>query len=325
MDDNLSAYYSPHDLIFIQSRAKTSQEIIKEYARKMKCGVKFDAVSAFRDSDGTIFVWDGYHRGEAAKMAGMQLLVEFRPGTRRDAEWEALGANQRHGLQRTWEDEDKVVREALLHFPEHSIRKIYEHTGVDRRRIARLRDELIADGQLANNETEVVVERKGQVYRQKVHRKNDKVSSSTIEPKTKKRSGMNDQPPVKETELPPSQPFYFENSDEITCPICSQSLRLLNEWLWCMNCNSKWPDLETVERTRHNRLSSPQSTFESVSQLKTSAEDDQRRAQAVDLATEVVKNLSGIDITRFMKYIQSFTPNNGVKIAPRLNGHLNGK
>ncbi|MBE7557238.1 MAG: hypothetical protein HS126_39890 [Anaerolineales bacterium] len=52
----------------------------------MTDGVVFDPVEGIQGEDGIIWVWDGYHRGEAQK-SGTTLQVNLRPGTKIEAEW----------------------------------------------------------------------------------------------------------------------------------------------------------------------------------------------------------------------------------------------
>jgi hypothetical protein len=131
----------------------------------MQSGVQFDPAQGVRDEDGQTFIWDGLHRAEAAKLAEVLLLIEFQPGTQRDAEWLALSANQKHGLRRSKADEAWIARTALLNFPDRSIREIHRHTGINRRKISRIRDDLIASGAIAPD-NKVTVTRGGVTYEQ---------------------------------------------------------------------------------------------------------------------------------------------------------------
>lgn len=134
----------PTELAFIQSRAETNHDLVDEYAEMMRSGVQFDAAQGIQDKTGQIFVADGLHRGEAAKLAEMDLLVEVQPGTRQDAEWLALTANQKHGLRRTTKDKQRVIRQALLHpyGMNLSNREIARHCGVNDKTVGRIRHQL---------------------------------------------------------------------------------------------------------------------------------------------------------------------------------------
>ncbi|NJN99904.1 MAG: hypothetical protein HC875_40260 [Anaerolineales bacterium] len=137
---------NPDQLVFIQSRAETNYTLVDEYAEMMRAGVEFDPAQGIRDESGQIFVWDGLHRGEAARQAGIWLWVEVQPGGKQKAEWLALTANQKHGLRRSRADLQRVVRLALL-YPQGaglSDREIARHCGVDNKTIGRIRAELQA-------------------------------------------------------------------------------------------------------------------------------------------------------------------------------------
>ncbi|GAB4437490.1 MAG: hypothetical protein Kow0031_19300 [Anaerolineae bacterium] len=158
----------PDDLVFIQSRAATNEELVAEYADLMADEeFEFDPVEALEDGAGGVFVWDGTHRGEAARRVNRFLLVNLKPGTRAEAEWLALGANQKHGLRRSREDRQYVVRQALQH-PEgasRSDREIGRHCGVDHKTVGRIRAELEASGEISRI-TERTVTRNGVTYQQ---------------------------------------------------------------------------------------------------------------------------------------------------------------
>ncbi len=154
----------PNNLTFIQSRAEINFSVVNEYAEMMSNGVEFDPVSAIQEED-QIYVWDGYHRGEAAKKADTKLAVNVQPGTKQDAEWLALSANQKHGLRRTKADEERIARNALLKFSDRSVREIHRHTGINRRKISQVRDELVASGAIAPD-NKVTVSRGGVTYQQ---------------------------------------------------------------------------------------------------------------------------------------------------------------
>ncbi|MBE7467689.1 MAG: ParB N-terminal domain-containing protein [Anaerolineales bacterium] len=108
-NDGEQDFYDPHRLIFIQSRAIINYSLVDEYAKMMSDGTAFDPVEGIQDGEGHIYIWDGYHRGEAAKRAGIRLRVRIKPGTKTDAEWLALSANQKHGLRRSKKDKYRIV------------------------------------------------------------------------------------------------------------------------------------------------------------------------------------------------------------------------
>jgi len=134
-------FEDPSGLIFIQSRAATNTELVNEYAAMMQDGIQFEAAQAMRDGDGQVFVFDGLHRGQAAKQVGALLLVDVQPGDRQTAEWLALSANQKHGQRRTREDIRHVICQALSH-PNGvnlSDRELARHCGVDHKTVGKIR------------------------------------------------------------------------------------------------------------------------------------------------------------------------------------------
>lgn len=153
-------------LTIIQSRAEINEQLIDEYATLMAEGdTAFDPVDAVRDGQGQIYVWDGYHRLHAARRAHYRLAVRVKPGTQTEAEWLAIGANQKHGLRRSNQDKQRSVRLALLHpnGSRLSNREISRHCGVDHATVGKIRRELELSGEIHQIETRLV-KRDGQRY-----------------------------------------------------------------------------------------------------------------------------------------------------------------
>jgi DNA-directed RNA polymerase subunit M/transcription elongation factor TFIIS len=160
-----SEYY-PDELIFIQSRAEINLTIVEEYAEMMASGTVFDPVEGVQAEDGLIYIFDGFHRGEAAKRTEATLLVNLQSGTRTKAEWQALTANQKHGLRRTNKDKQHVVRQALRH-PygiRSSNREIARHCGVDDKTVGRIRQEMETTAEVPQLNKRVVRKAGGQTY-----------------------------------------------------------------------------------------------------------------------------------------------------------------
>ena len=129
---------------YIQSRAQMDFALVDEYAQMMRDGVEFDAAQGVEDATGAIYIYDGYHRGEAAKAAGVTLRVRVQPGTRADADWLAFSANKSHGLRRTRADIERVVKNALAHpnAANMSDRELARHCGTDHKTVGNWRRRL---------------------------------------------------------------------------------------------------------------------------------------------------------------------------------------
>lgn len=147
-------YFDPKTCIFLQSRADSDPALVEEYAALMADGVLFDSCQGVQASDG-MYIWDGYHRGQAAIKSGKLLYVNYRQGSRADAEWLALSANQKHGLRRSSADKRRVVELALKHpnGGQLSDRQIAAHCGVSHPTVAKIREEMQLSGKIYQIET----------------------------------------------------------------------------------------------------------------------------------------------------------------------------
>jgi hypothetical protein len=82
---------------------------VAEYAKAMADGVQFPPIVVFDDGK-TLWLADGHHRVEAARLAGLGvILAEEHKGGRRDALLYACGANAAHGVRRTNADKRLAV------------------------------------------------------------------------------------------------------------------------------------------------------------------------------------------------------------------------
>lgn len=118
-----------------QIRAQISMDFAREYAEAMGLGAAFPPIEV--RYDGTDYwVTDGHHRLMGADLAGAQTINAIvRPGTRRDAILDAVGANAAHGFRRTNADKRQAVM-TLLNDPEWSAKSDREiarlcHVGPD--------------------------------------------------------------------------------------------------------------------------------------------------------------------------------------------------
>jgi len=96
-----------------QFRKEISQDVVRDYAEKMRDGARFPAIRATFDGS-TYWLYDGFHRYFASREVGFKdIEVDYKPGTQEDAQDLALGANDDHGLQRDNATKRKCVETAL--------------------------------------------------------------------------------------------------------------------------------------------------------------------------------------------------------------------
>jgi len=127
-----------------QSRARIDENVIAEYADRMKEGDSFPPVTVFHDGL-DYYLADGFHRFFAAKKAGSPgILCDVRQGTLREAILYSFGANDKHGLQRTAADKRKAVTAMLedIEWQDWSDREIARQCSVSHPFVSALRKEL---------------------------------------------------------------------------------------------------------------------------------------------------------------------------------------
>ena len=88
--------------------------VVGEYRERMKAGDEFPPVQVMRDNDGVVWLWDGFHRVEAARWGKLESIrCEIRKGDRRAALLASAGANATHGLRRSVEEKRHAVQKLL--------------------------------------------------------------------------------------------------------------------------------------------------------------------------------------------------------------------
>jgi len=98
-----------------QHRTAVNPMIVAEYAELMRAGVEFPPVRLWWDG-ADYWLTDGFQRLAAAKSVGLtQLAAEIRPGSLSEAQWDSYAANGAHGVRRTPEETQRVIRLALRH------------------------------------------------------------------------------------------------------------------------------------------------------------------------------------------------------------------
>lgn len=185
----------------IQPRQAPNQEVVTEYSFAMKQGDEFPPIIVFYDGSNH-WLSDGFHRVKAKEMNGDQnILAEVELGTRREAMLYAVGANSKHGLQRTNADKRKVVM-SLISDPEWSKwsdREIARQCGVDHKTVGKYRRALLSNSPLLNLPGEIPqiqnsmnqsqyqaqrkIQRNGKVHCMDVTNIGYKSSTSTDKPK----------------------------------------------------------------------------------------------------------------------------------------------
>lgn len=96
-----------------QPRTGLNEAVVQEYAEAMLAGQSFPAMVCFWDGTSR-WLASGFHRYFAHQSAGaVEVDVEQRLGTKRDALLYAVGTNYDHGLRLSHEDKRKAVRLVL--------------------------------------------------------------------------------------------------------------------------------------------------------------------------------------------------------------------
>ena len=123
-----------------QARECMDEQALAEYADAYRAGEALPPLGVF-EVEAELVIVDGFHRHEAAKRAGVATLPvrTVGKGSMADAEWHALGSNQKHGLRRTCEDKRRAVWLALDLGDDRSNREIAKHIGVSHTFVANLK------------------------------------------------------------------------------------------------------------------------------------------------------------------------------------------
>ncbi|HTU62566.1 MAG TPA: hypothetical protein VMF89_29095, partial [Polyangiales bacterium] len=156
----------------LQARVGLNDEVVKDYADQMAAGAAFPPVLVFARPGAHALV-DGFHRVAAREALGFtNVLAEIRQGTREDALWHGLTANQTHGLRRTNDDKHRCVVKALSHARGRTLsdRQIASHCGVHHYTVSRIRQQL-EQRQLIEAQGTRVVTRGGVSYEQRLQKK----------------------------------------------------------------------------------------------------------------------------------------------------------
>lgn len=135
-----------------QARAGLNEDVVAEYADAIIAGADMPAVIVYHDGK-KYWLADGFHRYFAhVKARAIEIAVDVRTGTKRDAILYSVGANGAHGLRRTNEDKRCAVRTLLAdgEWKKWSDRQIADACGVSQPFVSAIRRPEIAGRQKAD-------------------------------------------------------------------------------------------------------------------------------------------------------------------------------
>jgi len=126
-----------------QPRAEINRGIVSEYAEDLERGDTFPPVKVMYDGE-DYWLYDGFHRVEAYREQGhTTITANVEQGTKQDAQWASLAANQKHGLRRSQVDKRRAIKQALKGWgQEYSDNRIADHLGVSNSTVSRYRRSL---------------------------------------------------------------------------------------------------------------------------------------------------------------------------------------
>lgn len=130
-----------------QPRARIDSEVVADYAARIEEGDSFPPVVVFHDGAEN-WLADGFHRYHArAAMGALDIEVDVRPGTQRDAILFGCGANIHHGLRRSNADKRKAVTTLLTdeEWSKYSDGKIAEICAVSQNFVSEIHRQLKSD------------------------------------------------------------------------------------------------------------------------------------------------------------------------------------
>lgn len=251
-----------------QMRAKLDETTVAEYSDAIAGGVTFPKMEVYFDGN---YYWlaDGFHRLQAYRRNHKKRVsVSVHKGTKEDARWHAIGANQAHGLRRTNKDKERAVKAAIKH-PKTiegklSDRQIAEHVGVSSNTVMKYRNELESAAQIAH-----LTERTGK----------DGKTYPVPEKKT----------PVKD----PTPPEPDEEPEQYVCGECGGPIAEDEEGEYCAKC--KAPICDDTQPNKPDPLHRREPT--PTPARKTHAERIFDRIKAL---VDDLENEKGEDITRAM-------------------------
>jgi hypothetical protein len=139
---DLSLLEAPQSMT-AQTRAAVRPATVAEYAERMSAGERFDAVLAYRDTDGTIRLAAGFHRVAAARAAGKTVIAAIvHPGDQWAAVQAGLRDNRQHRGERLSSADKRFAAALVLRMhPEFSDAVVASLIGCSDRTVSKYRDE----------------------------------------------------------------------------------------------------------------------------------------------------------------------------------------
>ena len=140
----------------LQPRAKMDHARVTQYAEDMLADIPFPPVVVYFDGD-EYWLSEGFHRCAAAAAVGEEtILCEIREGSREDALWNSAGSNKEWdadhaGKRRLNEDKDRAVKLAFQAKPKANLNAIAVQTGVDWRRVKKIREDMFCNAELVKS------------------------------------------------------------------------------------------------------------------------------------------------------------------------------
>ena len=137
-----------------QFREEIDQNLVKEYKEDMLGGDIFPPIDCMFDGS-TYWLARGFHRYFAMQAMGLkQIEINYKPGSKEDAQDWALGDNASHGLRRSPKTKRNQVLSALSmeRHQDKSDREIAKLCKVSHTFVASLRDPKVKERQAKNQE-----------------------------------------------------------------------------------------------------------------------------------------------------------------------------
>jgi hypothetical protein len=146
--DELLAVLARHPAL--QTRAEIRVDVVADYKDLLQAGTTLPPVDGIRDrEDGTIYIFDGWHRVHACQTLDRDIEVKLTDGTLDEALQRALLANAAHGLRRSNEDKHAALRAAVLLMESRSEnwsdREIARRCGVSQQFVSSHREQLTTE------------------------------------------------------------------------------------------------------------------------------------------------------------------------------------